>query len=700
MSAPSLAIPVASNPHPVVRVERDGAVAVILIDNPPVNAGSQAVRAGLLAAVAAIAADASVGAAVIMGDGGSFIAGSDLREFELPLAEPHLPEVIRAIEDCPKPIVAALHGAALGGGFELALGCDARIAAPGTLMGLPETTLGIIPGAGGTQRLPRLVGISRAIELVCSGRRVGADEALRLGMIDRIANGPLRAAAIAHAQTLVGAKHRVIACAIPDDLSDEESAVAAALKAGRGRPHIAAAIRHVQAARHVPAAQALIDERAEFQRLRVAPDAKALRHLFFAEREATRGVGLLGGSARPFRRLGVVGAGTMGSGIALAGLQAGLPVVMVERDKEALERGWGTIRAHVARQTAAGRLSHGAEADLLARFATSLDLDAVADCDVIVEAVVEDIEVKREVFRALDAVARPGAILASNTSYLDLDAIAQATSRPQDVIGLHFFSPAHVMRLLEVVRGVASAPDAVATGLAVARRIGKQAVLAGNRFGFIGNRLYSAYRQQCEFMLEDGALPQQVDAALEAFGFAMGPFAVADLSGLDIAWRMRQQLAATRDPAARYVSIPDRLCEAGRLGRKTGAGYYRYADGRSKGMPDPAVEAVIVAASHAAGRPRRSLSEAEIQRRALLALVNEAALALEDGAAERASDIDVALVNGYGFPRWIGGPVHWARSQAQGALAHDCADMVEDAGPGARLGNLSLLLEDVGKDAL
>lgn len=691
--------PPASASRPVVRVERDGAVAVILIDNPPVNAGSQAVRAGLLAAIGAVSSEITVSAVVLMGDGASFIAGSDLKEFDLPLAEPHLPAVIRAIEECPKPVVAALHGAALGGGFELALGCDGRIAAPGTVVGLPEATLGMIPGAGGTQRLPRLAGVARAIELVCSGRRVRADEALRLGLVDAVADGPLRQAAAAQALALAGGKRRVIERDVPDDGAGEESAAAAALKAGRGRPHIAAAIRHVRASRSVPAVAALAGERADFQRLRVAPEAKALRHLFFAEREATRVAGLEGASARPFACFGVIGAGTMGAGIALAGLQAGLPVAMVERDAAALERGLGTIKAHVARQAETGRLSADEAAGTLARLTAALDLGAIADCDVVVEAVVEDLDVKREVFRALDAVARPGAVLASNTSYLDLDAIAAATGRPQDVIGLHFFSPANVMRLVEVVQGAASAPDAVATGLAVARRLGKQAVVAGNRFGFIGNRLYAAYRRHCEFMLEEGALPQQVDAALEAFGFAMGPFAVADLSGLDIAWRMRRQQAATRDPAARYVTIPDLLCEAGRLGRKTGAGYYRYANSRSRGEPDPEVEALIVAASRAAGRVRRAFSDMEIQRRALLALVNEAALAIEDGAAARASDIDVVLVNGYGFPRWVGGPVHWARGQEPEALARDCVALVQLAGPGSRLGRLPLILEDARKVA-
>lgn len=682
----------AAEPRPAVRTEREGAVAVILIDNPPVNAGSLAVREGLLAALTAVASDPSVAAVVIMGDGRSFISGSDLKEFDLPLAEPQLPAVIRAVEDCPKTVVAALHGAALGGGFELALGCDARIATAATVVALPEATLGMIPGAGGTQRLPRMVGTTLAIDLVCSGRRVEAEEALRYGMIDQVAKGNLRAAATALALTLTGRKSLVIERAVPDDGADEEVAAAAALKAGRNRPHIAAAIRHVRAARSVPAARALADERADFQRLRVSPEAKAIRHLFFAEREAARGGGLNKVPPRPLARFGVVGAGTMGAGIALAALQTDLSVVLVERDPAALQRGLTTIKAQIARRVETGRLTEADVNAMSARLTAGLDLGTLADCDLIAEAVVEDLAVKTAVFRTLDGLAKPGAVLASNTSYLNLDAIAAATGRPQDVIGLHFFSPAHVMRLLEVVRGKDSAEDALATGLALANRLGKQPVVAGNRFGFIGNRLYAAYRRHCEFMLEEGALPQDVDKALEAFGFAMGPFAVADLSGLDIAWRMRLQQASTRDPAARYVTIPDRLCEMGRLGRKTGAGYYRYKDGPARGAPDPEVEAIILAASADAGRTRHSFTAEEIVRRALLALANEAAVALADGAAMNADDIDVVLVNGYGFPRWAGGPVHWARNEDPGRLISDCDSLVTLAGPGTRRGDLSLLL--------
>lgn len=677
-----------------VRIEREGPLAFIVIDNPPVNAGSHAVRQGLLDAIGDITADPAIKAGVLIGAGRTFIAGSDLKEFDLPLAEPQLPAVIAAIEALPKPIVAALHGAALGGGYELALGCDARIAAPGTVVGLPETTLGIIPGAGGTQRLPRLVGTAAAIEMVCSGRRVPAAEALSLGMIDAMAEGEaeLRSAAGAHALALSG-KAPVIVRKLPDEPAEaEERAAEKALSAGRGRPHIAAAIEHVRAAGRVPAAEGLAKERAAFERLRVSDEAKALRYVFFAEREAARGAAGPAARPRPVSRFGVVGAGTMGAGIAHAILQAGYPVALVERDPEALARGERTIAQTLGKAADTGRIGAGEAQEALARLTTGLDAALLSESDVIIEAVIEDLGVKQEVFALLDTVAKPGAVLATNTSYLDIDAIAEATGRPESVIGLHFFSPAHVMRLLEVVRGARTADDVLATGLAVARLLGKQPVEAGNGFGFIGNRIYAAYRSACEFMLEDGALPHEVDGALEAFGFAMGPFAVADLSGLDIAWHMRRQQAAYRDPASRYVTIPDQLCEAGRLGRKTGAGYYRYGENARRGERDPEVEDLIVNASAAAGRTRRPFSAEQIQRRALAAMINEAALVLSDGIARQPGDIDVVMVNGYGFPRWKGGPIHWARQQDPERIARECAAYAADFGAGKRRADLGSIL--------
>ncbi|WP_395453726.1 3-hydroxyacyl-CoA dehydrogenase NAD-binding domain-containing protein (plasmid) [Azospirillum melinis] len=670
-----------------VRLERDGGVAVIVIDNPPVNAGSAAVRRGLLDAVATVAADPDLEAAVLIGAGKTFIAGSDLREFGQPLEEPQLPAVIAAIEACAKPVVAALHGAALGGGFELALGCDARVAAPGTRVGLPEVTLGMIPGAGGTQRLPRLVGVSTAIGLICEGRRVAAADALALGLVDMVVKAQsLRASAVAHARGLAGAKNRVADRPVPPEPAERiEAAASAALRAGRGRPPVVEAIRAVRAAAGRPLDEALAEERAVFQRLRLETEAFARRHLFFAERDSARLPGLVGVAARRLERIGVIGAGTMGTGIVIAALGAGLPVTLLERDAQALESGMARLRDHYARRVDGGKMSAGEAGKRLAALDPTTDMVALATTDLVIEAVFEDLPVKQDLFRRLDAVLAPGTVLASNTSYLDLDAIAAATGRPQDVVGLHFFSPANVMRLLEVVRGAKTAPDALATGLALAKRLGKLPVVAGNAFGFIGNRIYAAYRRQCEFLIEEGALPADVDAALERFGFAMGPFAVADLSGLDIAWRMRRQQAATRDPAARYVEIPDRLCEAGRFGRKTGAGYYRYPSGAKRGEPDPEVTALIEAASAAKGIARAAVSDGEIVTRVLLTMVNEAACLLSEGVAARASDIDLVLVNGYGFPAWEGGPLFWAGRQDPAWLAAGLARLGDLSGPGFRL---------------
>jgi 3-hydroxyacyl-CoA dehydrogenase len=675
-----------------VALSRDGNIAVITIDNPPVNASSAAVRRGLLEAIETVDASPDYDGAIIIGAGKTFIAGSDLKEFDLPLEEPQLPSVIKAIETSAKPFVAALHGAALGGGYELALGCDARIAAPGAVVGLPETTLGIIPGAGGSQRLPRLTGIPTAIEIICSGRRVGTEEAIELHMIDAIAGGELKSAAIEYARTLARSrrKSRVIDQPVPEAEAD---AVAAsekeALRKGRGRPHLAQAIAHIKATSTVDPAEGLAAERASFQILRVGQDAKAMRHLFFAERQARRSSFAKTGSKRPVHHVGVVGAGTMGSGIAMAFLDAGLSVNLMDSSSEALTRAPQTISGWLDKRVSAGKLSR-VEADLrLSKLQVSSALDDLSDCSLIIEAAIEDLGAKKHIFERLGALTAPGTLLASNTSYLDIDAIAAASGRAEDVLGLHFFSPAHITALLEIVRGEKTSADALATGLAIAERLGKQPIVARNGFGFIGNRLYSAYRRECEYMLEDGALPHEVDAALEGFGMSMGPFAVADMSGLDIAWRMRQALAAERDPSSRYVHIPDRLCEAGRFGRKTGSGYYDYSSGTKQ--RDPFVEALIVEASQLSGVKRSAIDPDTIVRRALVALANEAALVMAEGIAETPETIDVAMASGYGFPRWQGGPVFWARNQEASKLAEDCETLVRVSRGAARRGDLTLI---------
>jgi 3-hydroxyacyl-CoA dehydrogenase len=684
-----------------VRLERDGDIAVIVIDNPPVNAGSLGVRQGILACIREIAADPTMRGTVLIGAGKTFIAGSDLKEFGAPIVEPQLPAVIAALEHCRMPVVAALHGAALGGGYELALGCDARVASPGTVVGLPEVTLGMIPGAGGTQRLPRVAGIANAIKLICAGTRVEAATAKDIGMIDAVAEGDLRTFAVNYARAMEGRKRRVRDITpAPEDGSAIAEATQAALKAGRQRPQVAAAINAVMASTSVPIDAALAAEREVFQQLRLGSEAFALRHLFFSEKESVKRPEFEGASARPVERIAVIGAGTMGTGIALAALAGGFSVVLLEQDQAALERGMVRLREYYAQRVAAGKMKAQEAAKQQAMLRAGTD-DALLDgVQLVIEAVFEDLAVKRAVLHRLDALLPAGVILASNTSYLDLDALADATDRPQDVVGLHFFSPANVMRLLEVVRGNYTSPEVLATCFALARRLGKLPILTGNAFGFIGNRIYAAYRRQSEFMLEEGALPAQIDQAMEAFGFAMGPFAVADLSGLDIAWRMRQAQAASRNPQARYVAIPDRLCEMNRLGRKTGAGYYLYEHSGQRGLADQTVTRLIEKCADEKGIVRRAFSQQEIQRRLLLSMANEAALLLAEGVTTRVTDIDLVMVNGFGFPKWEGGPVFWACCQDPAMLAKEQERLIAASGIGVAKGELGVLSRLLPRDRI
>lgn len=679
-----------------VHVERHGDIAIIIIDNPPVNAGSTEVRKGLLEAIGNIAGNDAIKAAVLIGAGNTFVAGSDIREFGKPLEEPQLPAVLAAIEVCPKPIVAAIHGAALGGGFELALACDARISLPTAIVGLPEVTLGMIPGAGGTQRIPRLVGIAAAIEIICSGRRIRAEEAVSLGLIDAIVEGDLQAGASDYARALgnAGRKRRLSEEEIPPDTPESiEQAAWEALRAGRARPQVHKAIEAVKSAAMLPFSAALAKEREVFQQLRMSNEAAALRHLFFAERESAKVPGLENASASSITKVGVVGAGTMGIGIAACFADAGYTVLLTDRSQDAVERAMLRLQDSYDRMEASGRIQSGEARTRMARISIKVGYAGLADADMVVEAVFEDLAVKIDVFRQLDAILRPGAILASNTSYLNLDLLAAAVSRPQDVVGLHFFSPAQVMRLLEVVRGSQTSANTLATALAAAKKLRKLAVVARVGEGFIGNRIYAAYRRQCEFMLEEGAYPEQIDSALEQFGFAMGPFSVSDMSGLDIAWRMRQRLAANQDPLARYAGVADRLCEQGRFGQKTGAGWYRYTAGSRKGVPDPEVHALIDAASAEKGIARRAFEAAEIQRRVLVTMVNEAALILEEGIAARASDIDLVMVNGYGFPRHEGGPLFWASQQDAQEILAELDKIAAVSGVDFKKGNASALLK-------
>jgi len=648
---------------PVVRLEHERGCAVIILDNPPVNVASAGLRAQLLDAVREFAANDAFKAAVLIGAGKTFVSGADLKEFSGPLLSPDMPQVLAAIANCSKPIVAALHGTAMGGGLELALACDARIGASDLVVALPEVKLGIIPGAGGTQRLPRLVGSSKAIDLITSGRRVPTQEAFALGLLDDIAKADLRSEAVALALALSG-KRNLAQVAVPAENEDVVAAAAqTALKKAKGRPYIARAIQAVRWAAETPLEEGMARERATFHALRTAEEAFALRHLFFAEREAGRVQDLKGVQAQRLAKVAVIGAGTMGSGIAAALIEAGLHTVLIDTNPDALQRAQSRLADLHARAVAQARTDEVAARAQLDRLTLGGEFALARDADLAIEAVFEDMDVKKAVMVELDRALKPDAILATNTSYLNVDALAAATKRPKLVLGLHFFSPANVMQLLEIVRGAKTSREALATGFALGRRLRKVSILAGVCDGFIGNRIYNVYRNQCEFMLQEGALPQNIDDALEDFGFAMGPFRVGDLSGLDIAWANRKRGAATRDRRTRYVAILDKLCDAGRLGQKTRAGWYRYPPGARRGEPDPVVEKIIVEDSAANGFTRRKITPPEIVDRALGAMINEARLVLADGIAQRASDIDLVFVRGYGFPDYRGGPLFWASRQ-------------------------------------
>ena len=677
-----------------IQIHREADVMVITVNNPPINAGSTEVRQGLLDAIHLFQNDPSALAAVIIGGGNTFIAGSDIKEFSQPLAEPHLPSVIAAIEDCPKPVVCALHGAALGGGFELALGCDARIAQEGTVIGLPEVTLGIIPGAGGTQRLPRLIGIEKSIELICGGVRIKAAEALKLGIINKLVNDDLLMHAITYARSLIGQKSRIRDIAAPQaEAASVLEASQKALKAAKSRPNVQQAIEMITNVMTMSIDQGLATEREVFQTLRVGTEAKALRHQFFAERKLFKALSADELKPKSLEQIAVIGAGTMGSGIAIACLSAGYSVLMLDQNEAALGNGVKKVRDFYVSRVASGKLSADKAAAFLNRFTFSTQWAKIASADLIIEAVFEDMQVKHDVFQKIEQHASAEALLASNTSYLNIDEIAERTSNPSRVLGLHFFSPAQVMKLIEIVRCKATAPSAIAAALQFAKRLGKTPVISANAFGFIGNRIYAAYRRQCEFMLEEGAYPEQIDQALEGYGFAMGPFAVADMSGLDIAWAMRKSLAATRNPEHRYVKIPDTLCLAGRFGRKTGLGYYQYSQGAKSGKVDPVVNAIIEEASAAKGMTRRSFTSQEIVNRVLLAMINEIGHLYSEKVVSDVTDCDVALVNGYGFPRWCGGPVFIAREMGKEKLESELDELAKQSGPGFIRANLDGLFE-------
>ncbi|WP_210257135.1 3-hydroxyacyl-CoA dehydrogenase NAD-binding domain-containing protein [Devosia sp. MC1541] len=671
-----------------VKLNRQDDVAVIYIDNPPVNASSVAVRQGLMAALNDIASTPSVTSVIIIGGGKSFIAGSDIKEFGKALPPPELPEVLTAIEQCHAPVIAAIHGSALGGGYELALACDWRIAVPSGVVGLPEVSLGMIPGAGGTQRLPRLVGIPHGIEIVTSSRRVAAAEAARLGMIDAVAETDLLADAIAF---VAGKSKRLSAQLTPPTASAEdiEAAAQTALAKGKGRECVSEAVRAVRLVKTTPVAEALKLEREIFQRLRTGEEASALRYNFFGERAAAKPPADPDATPISVKTTGVVGAGTMGAGIASVLLTAGLNVILVDSNEAVIARAKDTIAKTLSEVEKLGKLGKATAADRLALLQTADDVSALSDVDLVIEAVFEDIAVKTEVLGKLGAVMRADAVLATNTSYLDIDVLAAASGRPELFIGLHFFAPVPRMKLLEVVQCATTSASTLATGFALAKTISKLPVLAKPCEGFIGNRIYAKYRAQCEYALDDGALPQDVDAAATKLGFAMGLFAVSDISGLDIAWRLRQSKAATRDSRTRYVSLPDAVCELGRLGRKTNAGWYDY-DEKGKAQPSPVVTDLVM--QNAAQRGTATPDGTAIGQAILGAIINEAALIVAEGIARTASDIDVVLTNGYGFAKNKGGPLFQAARMSPAEVESLVDKAQANAGCGFVRGDTAALL--------
>lgn len=654
----------------LVRLQRRDEIALIIADNPPVNALGQAVRQGLLQAFQAAEADPQVAAVVLLCEGSTFFAGADIKEFGKPPVAPSLPEVIDVIEGCSKPSVAVIHGTVLGGGLEVALGCHYRIARTDARVGLPEVKLGLLPGAGGTQRLPRLAGVAKALEMILGGAPVEAGEACEYHIVDELFEGDLMDAGLAYARRLLqegrgvrrsGEQTRGL------EGTDNAALIAArhaeVVKRSPGLFSPLRCIAAVEAATRLPLAEGLERERELFLECLNSPQRAALVHAFFAERQAAKIADLpVDTRPREIRTAAVIGGGTMGVGIALCFANAGVPVKLLEVGDEALQRALQRARDTYATSVKRGSLSEAAMVQRLALIEGITDYAALADVDLVVEAVFEDMAVKQQVFERLDAVCKPGAILASNTSSLDLNAIAAFTRRPEDVVGLHFFSPANVMRLLEVVRGARTSHEVLASAMAIGRKLKKVAVVVGVCDGFVGNRMLFQYGREAEFLLEEGATPQQVDAALRNFGMAMGPFAVRDLAGLDIGQAIRKRQRAILPAHLEFPTVADRLCAAGMLGQKTGIGYYRYEPGNRTPLENPELASMLAAASREKGIERRELDERYIVERTIYSLVNEGAKILEEGIAQRSSDIDLIYLNGYGFPAWRGGPMFYADS--------------------------------------
>jgi len=651
-----------------VAYAQQGTVAVLTVDNPPVNALSVVVRQGLIDGIKRAVADPAVAAIVLIGKGKTFIAGADIREFGKPPQPPRLTIAIAEIEASPKPVVAAIDGVALGGGLEVALGCHFRIGTPRTQVGLPEVKIGIVPGAGGIERLPRLIGLEPALKMMVSGDPVRAGKARELGIIDAVAEGDLLAEAVAFAERIAADKtpiRRLSQGEIALDGVDWRAlladARAAATKSNRGQISPQRVIDCVENAVTLPFDQSLGETIRTINELIPSEQAKALRYAFFAEREASKVPDIDGTiKARPLRNAVVIGAGTMGGGIAMCFADAGIPVRILENSADALEKGLARVEQNYQDMVQKGRIRAEDKAKRLSLISKAAGYDAIGDTDIVIEAAFEEMAIKKEIFARLDKACKADAILATNTSTLDVDEIAGATKRPESVIGLHFFSPANVMRLLEIVRGAKTSKDIVATSQALAKTIGKVGVVCGVCHGFVANRSRGPMTREASFLVDEGAPPQQVDKVLYDFGMAMGPFAVGDVAGIDVGWRVRRSLDATRPKDQRYSPTADRLYELGRYGQKTGKGWYRYEKGSRVALPDPEVEAVILQSSKDQGITRRQISDEEILQRCLYAAINEGAKILDEKIAMRASDIDIMWLYGFAFPRWRGGPMYYA----------------------------------------
>ncbi|HYZ47936.1 MAG TPA: 3-hydroxyacyl-CoA dehydrogenase NAD-binding domain-containing protein [Sphingomonas sp.] len=646
---------------PITTEVRDG-ILIVTSNNPPVNALGAAVRQGLAAAIEQLEGDPELKAAVIRCEGRTFFAGADITEFGKPPVEPMLPAVVDKIEASAKPVVAAIHGTALGGGLEVALGCHYRVAVPSAKLGVPEVKLGLLPGAGGTQRLPRVAGIEAAAEMCATGNPIPAAKAVQVGLVDKIAEeGQLLETALEFVRSMMGVEpRRSREMPVHGDPAFIQTFATENAKKFRGFDAPAANLRCVQAAVELPFDQGIAFERQEFMKLMMGTQSAAQRHIFFAERQAAK----IDGSPediqlRAINKVGVIGAGTMGGGISMNFLQAGIPVTIVEAAQENLDRGVGVIRKNYEASAAKGRFKPEQVEQYMGALTPTLDFEALADCDLIIEAIYENMDVKKETFAKLDKIAKPGAILASNTSYLDINEIATATSRPQDVLGMHFFSPANVMKLLEVVRGAKTAPDVLATAMAIGKKIGKVAVVAGVCHGFIGNRMLMPRQVEAMKLLMEGATPAQIDKVHVDFGMPMGPFQMSDLAGVDIGWH--------RDPN-RIENVRDALCAKGRWGQKTGKGFYDY-DEKRRPSPSSEVEQILEEFRAKSGGTKREITDEEIIERTLYPMVNEGALILEEGIAQRASDIDVVWIYGYGWPVYRGGPMFWADTEGNDKIA-------------------------------